>query len=139
MASVSRHHFGRICLEASVSAMASARASRRLSLAAFSTHARAMADSPLPLRAIHARSHRAPRSLADAPQSAGRTLPARVDPRVELFAIVFRLAGNPEYNDPASASPYAEAIETWFGPFREHPAVVTAARLRAERGVGYDA
>jgi hypothetical protein len=63
----------------------------------------------------------------------------RVDPRVELLSIVFRLAGNPEYNRPNSASPYADAVEEWFGPFRDHPAVVMARALRNRDSVSYDA
>lgn len=63
----------------------------------------------------------------------------RVDPRVELLSIVFRLAGSPEYSMPNSISPYSKEVETWFGPFRAHPAVLAARDLRAERGVSYDA
>jgi hypothetical protein len=66
-------------------------------------------------------------------------LDASVDPRVELMSIIFRLAGNPEYNQPRSQSPYAEAVAAHFGPFREHAVVQTAARLRRERGVSFDA
>ncbi|MHC4320536.1 MAG: DUF4932 domain-containing protein, partial [Planctomycetota bacterium] len=62
-----------------------------------------------------------------------------VDPRVELMSLIFRLAGNPEYNQPNSASPYADEIETHFGPFRNHEVVKTARRLRRQRGVSYDA
>ncbi|MBN1490298.1 MAG: DUF4932 domain-containing protein [Phycisphaerae bacterium] len=66
-------------------------------------------------------------------------LHADVDPRVELMCILFRLAGNPEYNHPSSTSPYADDVEAHFGPFRNHPVIATAQRLRASRGVGYDA
>ncbi len=52
-----------------------------------------------------------------------------VDPRVELISIVFRLAGNPEYND-GTLRPYVRAIEKHFGDFDSHPAVRTAAELR---------
>lgn len=66
-------------------------------------------------------------------------LQAEVDPRVELMSIIFRLAGNPEYNHPRSPSPYAAEVDRKFTLFRNHPAVETAARLRAERGISYDA
>jgi hypothetical protein len=62
-----------------------------------------------------------------------------VDPRVELMSLIFRLAGNPEYNMPNSASPYADEVDAHFGPFKEHAVVQTARRLRRERGVSYDA
>jgi hypothetical protein len=66
-------------------------------------------------------------------------LKAHVDPRVELLSIVFRLAGNPEYNMATSASPYAERVAAHFGRFGEHAAVVQARELRAQRGISYDA
>lgn len=71
----------------------------------------------------------------------GATAPlkAGVDARVELMSVIFRLAGNPEYNQPNSKSPYADAVETQFGPYREHPVVKLARKLRAEHGVSYDA
>ncbi|MCP4613287.1 MAG: DUF4932 domain-containing protein [Planctomycetes bacterium] len=52
-----------------------------------------------------------------------------VDPRIELIGIVFRLAGNPEYND-GTLRPYAKAIERHFGDFDGHPVVKMAAQLR---------
>ncbi len=65
-------------------------------------------------------------------------LSARVDPRMELFAIVFRLAGNPEYN-MVRVPAYDAALDAHFGPHADHPAVEMARSLRAVRGVGYDA
>jgi hypothetical protein len=66
-------------------------------------------------------------------------LTARVNPSVELLSIVFRLAGNPEYNMPNSKSPYAEEVEKQFGRFRDHPVVQLARKLRRDHGVSYDA
>ena len=60
------------------------------------------------------------------------------DPRVELMSVIFRLAGNKEYNTGAVPS-YVEDVEKHFGPFKEHPAVKYAAELRETRGVSYDA
>lgn len=62
----------------------------------------------------------------------------RVDPRVELFSIIFRLAGNREYNQGRVPS-YLEAVEAHFGPHRDHAAIRAAQQLRATRGVSYDA
>jgi hypothetical protein len=66
-------------------------------------------------------------------------LEARVDARVEVMSLVFRLARNPEYNQPLSKSPYSQAVDEHFGTFRDHPVVSLAKRLRAEHGVSYDA
>lgn len=73
------------------------------------------------------------RDRADAP-----AFDVRVDPRVELMSIIFRLAGNPEYNQPR-VSGYAADVEAGFRPLADHPAVQLARRLRAEHGVSYDA
>ncbi|MBK8978792.1 MAG: DUF4932 domain-containing protein [Planctomycetes bacterium] len=63
---------------------------------------------------------------------------ARVDPRVELLGIVFRLAENPEYSD-ARVPGYAADADSYFGGFREHPVVVLARELRGSSGISYDA
>jgi len=60
-----------------------------------------------------------------------------VDPRVELISIVFRLAGNPEYND-GTLKPYAKAIERHFGDFDNHPVVKMAVQLRNTRLMSCD-
>lgn len=60
-----------------------------------------------------------------------------VDPRVELFSVLERLAGRPEYN--AASTPYALAVDERFGPFRDDPAVQTLTELIATNGIGYDA
>ncbi|MHC4217218.1 MAG: DUF4932 domain-containing protein [Planctomycetota bacterium] len=69
----------------------------------------------------------------------GSRIEVVVDPTVELMSIIFRLAGNSEYNQPNSASPYADEVEAHFGPYREHAVVKTARRLRRQRGVSFDA
>jgi hypothetical protein len=57
---------------------------------------------------------------APAEESADKPrIPARVDPRVELMCIIFRLAGNPEYNQRNSGSPYADDVKDHFAEFRE--------------------
>lgn len=63
----------------------------------------------------------------------------RVDPRVELMSIVYRLAGNPEYNMGNAASPYSRAVDEHFGAFREHAVVKQAQLLRQRRGISFDA
>ena len=48
---------------------------------------------------------------SSAPAAGQGAIEVRVDPRVELLSLVFRLAGNPEYNMDNSASPYADEID----------------------------
>ena len=60
-----------------------------------------------------------------------------VDPRIELIGIVFRLAGNPEFND-GTLRPYAKAIERHFGDFDNHPVVKMAVQLRNTRLMSCD-
>lgn len=61
-----------------------------------------------------------------------------VDPRVELMSIVFRLAGNREYNR-AEISGYAGDADAHFAAFKNHPAVEMARKLHGERGISYNA
>ncbi len=66
-------------------------------------------------------------------------LTPRVDERVELLCIIFRLTGSGEFNQAVSISPYAERIAAHFGPFQNHVAVQTARQLRNQRSIRYDA
>jgi len=66
------------------------------------------------------------------------SLAPRVDPRVELLSIVFRLAGNSEYN-MSPLKTYTADIDAYFSPYQEHPAVALARKLAGEREVGFDA
>jgi hypothetical protein len=61
-----------------------------------------------------------------------------VDPRVELMSIIFRLAGNNEYNQ-CQIPKYDKDIEAYFKPYKDHPAVKFAIELRNRRGVSFDA
>jgi hypothetical protein len=72
-----------------------------------------------------------------APGSA-HSLRVVVDPRVELLSLIFRLAGNQEYN-MARVESYAQDVEKQFGKFRAHTVVNLAQELRAAHGVSYDA
>lgn len=75
---------------------------------------------------------------ASAKPAAADRISVAVDPRVELLSIVFRLAGNPEYNT-APDCPYRADVERQFGPHRDHAVIALAQRLRSTRGVSYDA
>ena len=58
----------------------------------------------------------------------------RVDPAVELFCIIYRLAGIDQYQ--VNKFPrYISDIENHFGQFRNHPAVKTAEKLRTENRI----
>jgi hypothetical protein len=72
------------------------------------------------------------------PSTQSTTLEVIVDPRVELLATIFRLAGADEY-DGGSFPRYAADVQRHFAPFKDHPAVEMAKRLRATRGISYDA
>jgi hypothetical protein len=61
-----------------------------------------------------------------------------VDPRVELICIVFRLAGNGEYN-MARIPSYVDDVERQFGSLRDHPAVTFARQLRETHSIAFDA
>ncbi|MGN8067802.1 DUF4932 domain-containing protein [Mucilaginibacter sp. 22184] len=62
----------------------------------------------------------------------------KVDQRVELLSIVFRLAGNDEYiNDNDTG--YVKAIHAHFDRFTNHPLIAYARTLRDSDKIGYDA
>ncbi len=69
---------------------------------------------------------------------AAHSLRVLVDPRVELMSAIFRLAGNPEYNQ-ARVKSYAEDANNQFGKFRGCEVVKLAQGLRRNRGVSFDA
>ena len=76
-------------------------------------------------------------TLAKAP-GAKPILQARVDARVELMSIIFRLAGNPEYTKGRVDS-YTRDVDEHFLRFTNHAVVQLARELRKNRGVSYDA
>jgi len=63
--------------------------------------------------------------------------PPKVDKRVELLSIVFRLAGSPEYNSDRYGS-YVKDIHNHFDKYKNHP-VIKYAKLIRKMNVGYDA
>lgn len=62
----------------------------------------------------------------------------KIDKRVELLSIVFRLAGNFEYNMDMFKN-YVNDIHNYFDKYKDHPLIVFASNLRETRGVGFDA
>ena len=75
--------------------------------------------------------------LGAAGKESGGGAGAKVDPRVELLGVVFRLAGAPEYSS-TYAKQYVEDIEAWFAPYREDTLVRYVKRIRSQYYVGYD-
>lgn len=61
-----------------------------------------------------------------------------VDKRVELLSIVFRLAGNFEYNMDQFKE-YVNDIHNHFDKYKEHPAVLYARKMADSNNVGFDA
>ena len=62
----------------------------------------------------------------------------KVDERVELLGIVFRLGGAQEYQS-RSFKEYDDTIKEHFAAFNEHPIIQSVSRLRQSTGVSYDA
>lgn len=62
----------------------------------------------------------------------------RIDKRIELLSIVFRLAGNMEYSSDIYSS-YTQDIYSHFNKYKEHPVISMASKLRIENGVSFDA
>jgi len=95
-----------------------------------------------PLDANGAANREATNSAALVPNSPNMSstpkLRVLVDPRIELVSLLFRLAGNQEYNQ-ARVEAYTTDVEKQFGSFRNHPAVTLASELRNSRGVSFDA
>jgi len=75
---------------------------------------------------------------SSSPSPGAAAIQVRVDPRVELMSVVFRLAGSPEYNRGAVPA-YTQAVDAHFAPFRRHAAVRRAGRLRRFRGISFNA
>jgi hypothetical protein len=72
----------------------------------------------------------------DVPDPSSVTIGA--DPRIELVAIVCRLAAYPEYSENWPLRYFGE-IGKWFAPFASHPAVLMARQLLMDDGIGYNA
>lgn len=74
-------------------------------------------------------------SACDTPARA-QTIDVRVDERVELVAILFRLGGREEYN-LTRVTTWATAVDSHFGRWKDHPAVVFTQRLATTYRVGF--
>jgi hypothetical protein len=79
------------------------------------------------------------RATGQAAPGSAHSLRVVVDPRAELLSLIFRLAGNREYNMPNVLESYAKDAEKQFGKFRGHTVVTLARELRESNSVSYDA
>ena len=78
----------------------------------------------------------APATAAE-PAPSSTSLQVSIDPRVELFAIIYRLAGYLDHGGDHAVSHYEIEVQNHFGRYREHPAVALATRLKEDRNVDY--
>lgn len=62
----------------------------------------------------------------------------KVDKRVELLSIVFRLAGNEEYNSTRIKF-YTDKVESHFNPYKHHETIEFAKELREKKSISYEA
>ncbi|MEP6779523.1 MAG: DUF4932 domain-containing protein [Gemmatimonadaceae bacterium] len=56
------------------------------------------------------------------------------DQRAEVIAILFRIAGAPDFSD-GNAQPYKRQVDSAFAPFKNHPVFVELNRLRKAYGI----
>jgi hypothetical protein len=62
----------------------------------------------------------------------------KINKRVELLSIVFRLAGNDEYNSQYFML-YNDKVEKYFNTFKGHELIKFAKELKERKGISYDA
>ncbi|WP_316845597.1 DUF4932 domain-containing protein [Pedobacter psychrodurus] len=67
---------------------------------------------------------------------AGNKVHSTVDKRVEVLSIIFRLAGNPEYN-MKFAKRYVNDIHTYFDAYKNDPVVNFAKELSTKKNMGF--
>ncbi|POS02700.1 Ig-like domain-containing protein [Flavobacterium croceum DSM 17960] len=63
---------------------------------------------------------------------------AKVDPRIELLSIVFRLADADEFKADYFKS-YVSDINSYFAEYKNHEFINFIKEIRKEQGIGYDA
>lgn len=67
----------------------------------------------------------------------GKILEAKSDERIELVSIICHLAGFGEYNMDMGGE-YIADIDSFFAPFKKHPAVEMMKGLKKSKGVSFD-
>lgn len=69
---------------------------------------------------------------------ANEAVPTRFDERMDLMAVIWRMAGAREYNQ-CKITPYVNSADSTFKPFASHEAITLAKKYMKKNGVGYDA
>lgn len=77
-------------------------------------------------------------TIAQNPEITSSKIEVKVDPGIELFSTIFRLAGLPEYYQNELPE-YVNDIELYFNSFKDHPVVKYARQLDTTVGMGYNA
>ena len=77
-------------------------------------------------------------TIAQKPEVTSFKIEVNIDPRIELFSTIFRLAGLPEYYQNVLPE-YVNDIELYFNSFKDHPVVKYARQLDTTVGMGYNA
>jgi hypothetical protein len=67
---------------------------------------------------------------------AQKKIASTIDKRVEILSIVFRLAGNPEYNMKFAKS-YVSDIHTFFDPYKNDALIGFAKELQEQKNMGF--
>lgn len=74
--------------------------------------------------------------FSSSPTFAGTPVKSTIDQRIELFSIIFRLAGNPEYN-MKFARHYIADINAHFEPYKKDSLITFARQLATEKNIGF--
>lgn len=69
---------------------------------------------------------------------AQNSLPVGFDERTDLLSVVFRLAGNREYNQ-CGISTYSRQVDDYFSNYKQHQVVTFAQQCVQNSGISYDA
>lgn len=69
---------------------------------------------------------------------AQNSLPVDFDERTDLLSVVFRLAGNQEYNQ-CGISAYSQQVDDYFSDYKQHQVVTLAQKYVQNSGISYDA
>nr|WP_320119881.1 DUF4932 domain-containing protein [uncultured Marinifilum sp.] len=70
--------------------------------------------------------------------SQNKCLSPKVDERIELLSIVFRLADSPEYKNN-TIKQYTDSIDNYFKTYKNHKVIKMASQLRDKNEVSFDA
>ena len=62
---------------------------------------------------------------------------SKVDERIEIVSIVFRLAGNREYSSELFKT-YTDRIAAHYSLYKDHELIKFIKQIKQESGIGYD-